>query len=167
VCDGSEREEEDVAGEPEGEAWDDAVVDADKEPPAVPLRMRDWRDVERYREMKELKDLVDDDSGIAEIFAPPPRPIPAAKGKARLAAAVKPAPAAKPGAAAAKVGAKPAAQKPVPEKPAAHKTVAHKPAPHKAAAHKTHAHAAAHHRGHARRHHAKPHRSKVKAKRHR
>ena len=165
----AKREEEDVAGEPESEGWDDAAVETDKEAPQLPLRMRDWRDVERYREMKELKDLVDDDSGIAEIFAPPPRPEPKLTGKAAKAAAAAKLAAAKLAAAQAQAQAQArtkAAPPPAPAKPVAGK---HKPAPaHPAKAH-GHGHAQGHGHAHAKPHHrpVKAHAPKVKAKRHR
>jgi len=53
------------------DAWDDAVVEADGKDAAADLRLRDWRDVERFREMKELRSLVDDDYGLEEIFHVP------------------------------------------------------------------------------------------------
>lgn len=85
------------------EGWDDAVVEADDKDAAADLRLRDWRDVERFREMKELRNQVDDDYGLEEIFhnplkpriqVPPrqPKVVPVAKGAAAAArAAVKPA----------------------------------------------------------------------------
>lgn len=60
----------------DAEGWEDAVVDTDAKDAEADLRMRDWRDVERYREMKELRSLVDDDYGLAEIFHVPMRPRP-------------------------------------------------------------------------------------------
>lgn len=109
------------------EGWDDAVVEADDKDAAADLRLRDWRDVERFREMKELRNQVDDDYGLEEIFhnplkprvqVPPrqPKVVPPAKGAAAAAAKA----AAKPE---AKAPAKPAA----PVKPAA--AVKAKPAP--------------------------------------
>ena len=62
-----------VEEEEEAEGWEDAVVDADGKE-AADLRLRDWRDVERYREMKDLRRLVDDDYGLEEIFHIPLRP---------------------------------------------------------------------------------------------
>jgi hypothetical protein len=59
--------------EDEAETWEDGVADGDEKDAQADLRMRDWRDVERYREMKELKSLVDDAYGLEEIFQPPPR----------------------------------------------------------------------------------------------
>jgi len=53
------------------DAWDDAVVEADGKDAAPDLRLRDWRDVERFREMKDLRSLVDDDYGLEEIFHVP------------------------------------------------------------------------------------------------
>jgi hypothetical protein len=130
-------EEED---EPEG--WDDAVVDPDKESEAD-LRMRDWRDVERFREMKELRKLVDDDYGLEEIFHIPvkPRAEPAipARVAAKAGKALLPE---KPGAkvapngkaiAAKTIAAKGAQGKVAPVKPAAHAPHAANGAPAKAA----------------------------------
>ena len=96
------------------EGWEDAVVEADGKD-AVDLRLRDWRDVERFREMKELRSLVDDDYGLEEIFhvplksrveVPPRQPkstaparlapakaLPAAKAPAKPVSAAKHAPA--------------------------------------------------------------------------
>lgn len=126
----------------DAEGWEDAVVDADDKEAAANLRLRDWRDVERFREMRELRRLVDDDYGLEEIFHVPIKPraepgIPVPRGAVKLlkGAAPPPAPAAKAGsakppkaavaapAAKAKAVAKPAATKPVatkkaPEKPA-------------------------------------------------
>ena len=108
----------------EAEGWEDAVVESDEA--GQNLRLRDWRDVERFREMKELRSLVDDDYGLEEIFHVPmkPRAEPAIPGMRTPAKGV-PAPAAKP---AAKEGPKAAPAKP--GKP----QVAAKPAPHKPAA---------------------------------
>lgn len=127
----------------DAEGWEDAVVDADDEA-AANLRLRDWRDVERFRELRELRRLVDDDYGLEEIFhlpvklkpraepgipVPPtiarmlkPLPGPAARPAAKAAPA-KPAASAKPAPANSKTHAKPA-----PIKPAAAKASA-KPAP--------------------------------------
>ena len=58
----------------DAEGWEDAVVDADEKDAEANLRLRDWRDVERFREMKELRSLVDDDYGLEEIFHIPLRP---------------------------------------------------------------------------------------------
>ena len=62
-----------VEEDDDAEGWEDAVVDAD-EKEAANLRLRDWRDVERFREMKELRSLVDDDYGLEEIFHIPVKP---------------------------------------------------------------------------------------------
>ena len=114
----------------EAEGWDDAVVEADGKDAEADLRMRDWRDVERYREMKELRNLVDDDYGLAEIFHVPmrPRPEPGIPAKHTPGKPVKggvPAPAAK-----APAGKAPAG-KPAPAKaaPKASARPASKPAP--------------------------------------
>jgi hypothetical protein len=117
--------------EDDDDSWEDAVVEADGKDAAADLRLRDWRDVERFREMKELRSLVDDDYGLEEIFhvplksrvdVPPRQPklVPAgklatvkaaeAKAAAAKAQAVKHAPAAKPI----------AAKKPAPAKARAH-----------------------------------------------
>lgn len=92
--------------EDEDESWEDPVVDPDGEQATPNMRMRDWRDVERYREIKELKQLVDDDLAIEEVFEnplkqkplpPPARPLRAVRAVEKpRAAPVKPAPAAKP-----------------------------------------------------------------------
>ena len=124
------------------EGWDDAVVDADSKEEAD-LRMRDWRDVERYREMKELRRLVDDDYGLEEIFRIPARPRAEPGAGKKLP---KPAPG----------GAKGASKVPPPA-PAKHAKPAKGHAP-------AHAHAAAHAK-HAPRKPAPPAKLKAKAKR--
>jgi hypothetical protein len=58
----------------EAEGWEDAVVEADGKESGADLRLRDWRDVERFREMKDLRRLVDDDYGLEEIFHIPLKP---------------------------------------------------------------------------------------------
>src|SRR5688572_5114312 len=60
--------------EDDDDTWEDAVVDADDKETGQNLRLRDWRDVERFREMKELRRLVDDDYGLEEIFHIPLKP---------------------------------------------------------------------------------------------
>jgi hypothetical protein len=118
----------------EAEGWEDAVVEAEDKDAGADLRLRDWRDVERFREMKELRSLVDDDYGLEEIFhnplkprveVPPrqPKVVPPAKGAAAAAARAAVKPAAKPEAKAPP--AKPAA--PAKAKPVA--AVKAKPAP--------------------------------------
>lgn len=109
-----------VEEEDDNEGWDDAVVEADAKDGGADLRLRDWRDVERFREMRELRRLVDDDYGLEEIFHSPLKP----RG-------AKPAPGAK----APSAPAKPAAKAPAPSRdaPKAHARAAAKPAP-KAAA---------------------------------
>jgi hypothetical protein len=104
----------------DAEGWEDAVVDADDKEAEANLRLRDWRDVERFREMKELRSLVDDDYGLEEIFhiplkprAEPGIPVPRAaaklvKGQPAKALAVPPAKAAPAKAPPAKPAAKPA-----------------------------------------------------------
>ena len=108
----------------EAEGWEDAVVDTDAKDAEADLRMRDWRDVERYREMKELRSLVDDDYGLAEIFHVPMRPRPEpgipgkhSSGKPPKGAPAKGAPAPAPAAKGAPAKAAPPA-KPAPGKPA-------------------------------------------------
>ena len=129
-----------VEDDDEAEGWEDAVVEADGGDGTADLRLRDWRDVERFREMKDLRSLVDDDYGLEEIFhvplksradVPPRQPklVPAAK-----LAAVK--------AAEAKLAARQAAKHAPPAKhaPAAKPAPAKKAAPAKAKAHaKAHA----------------------------
>jgi len=85
----------------EVESWEDPVVEPDGEAAAPTMRLRDWRDVERYREIKELKQLVDDDLGVEELFENPLKQRPAtpvAARPARAATAEKPRPAARPAA---------------------------------------------------------------------
>ena len=62
-----------VEDDDDAEGWEDAVVEADKDGDAD-LRLRDWRDVERFREMKDLRRLVDDDYGLEAIFHIPLKP---------------------------------------------------------------------------------------------
>ena len=110
------------------EGWEDAVVEADGKDAAAELRLRDWRDVERFREMKELRSLVDDDYGLEEIFhvplkprlEVPPRQPKVAPGKLPAGKALDPKAAAKPALAAkAALPAKAAAVKHAPAKKAA------------------------------------------------
>lgn len=104
------------------EGWDDAVVETDDKEPEQNLRLRDWRDVERFREMRELRRLVDDDYGLEEIFHIPVKPraepgIPAPHNTIKLPRAAAPAP--RPAAKAAKAAARTAAARaPAPAKPA-------------------------------------------------
>lgn len=60
----------------EAEGWEDAVVETDGKDAEADARLRDWRDVERFREMKELRRLVDDDYGLEDIFHIPLKPRP-------------------------------------------------------------------------------------------
>lgn len=91
----------------DSEGWEDAVVETEGKDGGADLRLRDWRDVERFREMKDLRRLVDDDYGLEEIFhvhlkpriEVPPRQ-PRAAAPARLAPAPKVAPKVAPKAAA-------------------------------------------------------------------
>lgn len=120
------------------EGWEDAVVEADGKEGAD-LRLRDWRDVERFREMRELRSLVDDDYGLEEIFHVPLKPrveVPPRTPKAAVPARpTTPAKAPPKAAAPAKPVKAAAAAKPVPPKPAkAHKKPAAKPAKVKAKA---------------------------------
>ena len=109
-----------IEDDDDAEGWEDAVVETDDKDAEANLRLRDWRDVERFREMKELRNLVDDDYGLEEIFhiplkprAEPGIPVPRTavkllpKGPLAKAAAV-PAPKAAPAAAAKAAPAKPA-----------------------------------------------------------
>src|SRR5688572_19847712 len=108
----------------EAEGWEDAVVEADGKDGAD-LRLRDWRDVERFREMKDLRRLVDDDYGLEEIFHIPLKPRPEALPRASklvLPAKLQPTKAA------------PAPVKAAPAKPAPAKAVAKAAAPAKKAA---------------------------------
>lgn len=77
--------------EDDDDNWDDAVVEADAKDGGADLRLRDWRDVERFREMKELRSLVDDDYGLEEIFHVPLKPR-GDQARARLAPPARPAP---------------------------------------------------------------------------
>lgn len=63
-----------VEEDDDAEGWEDAVVEADDKDGGADLRLRDWRDVERFREMKDLRRLVDDDYGLEEIFHVPMKP---------------------------------------------------------------------------------------------
>ena len=111
--------------EDDDDDWDDAVVEADAKDGGADLRLRDWRDVERFREMKELRSLVDDDYGLEEIFHVPLKPR-GDQARARLAPPAKPAPGS---AKAAPPPAKAAAKAPPPrEAPKAHARAAAKPA---------------------------------------
>lgn len=125
----------------EAEGWEDAVVEADGKDGAD-LRLRDWRDVERFREMKDLRRLVDDDYGLEEIFHIPLKPRAEALPRANklvLPAKLQPAKAV-PAAPAKAAPGKGVPPKAAPVKPAAKASVpAKKPAaPHKAPA-KAHA----------------------------
>jgi hypothetical protein len=104
-----------VEEDDDNEGWDDAVVEADAKDGGADLRLRDWRDVERFREMKELRSLVDDDYGLDEIFRVPVKPRGEQRAKAALparAAPAKPGPAPRP---AAKAAAAPKAAKAAPK----------------------------------------------------
>jgi hypothetical protein len=106
------------------DGWDDAVVEADGKDGAD-LRLRDWRDVERFREMKDLRRLVDDDYGLEEIFHVPLKP--RAEALPRVSKLVLPAklqPAKAPAKPEAKVAAKAHAPAPAKKKAAAHKAPA-------------------------------------------
>lgn len=92
------------------EGWEDAVVETDAKDSGADLRLRDWRDVERFREMRELRRLVDDDYGLEEIFHVPLKPrIEVPPRQPRLAVPARPAAA----------PARPAAKAVAPHKPAA------------------------------------------------
>jgi hypothetical protein len=108
-----------VEEDDDNEGWDDAVVDADSKDAGADLRLRDWRDVERFREMKELRNLVDDDYGLEEIFRPPVKLRDPARAARLVPAPAKAVPAKAP-AAPAKPAAKAAKEVPKPHpKPAA------------------------------------------------
>ena len=107
------------------EGWEDAVVETDEKEAEQNLRLRDWRDVERFREMRELRRLVDDDYGLEEIFHIPVKPraepgIPAPHNAIKLPKLAPAAPklAAKAAPAAAKAAPKAAAKAHAPAKPA-------------------------------------------------
>lgn len=103
------------------EGWEDAVVETEGKDGGADLRLRDWRDVERFREMKDLRRLVDDDYGLEEIFHVHLKPrieVPPRQPKAAVPARLAPAP---------KVAAKPA-PKPVPKADAKAPRPAAKPA---------------------------------------
>jgi hypothetical protein len=65
---------EEFSDDVDDESWDDAAAEPDAADSEQQLRLRDWRDVERYREMKELRQLVDDEDVLQEIFEIPTRP---------------------------------------------------------------------------------------------
>ena len=127
--------------EDDDDSWEDAVVEADGKDAAADLRLRDWRDVERFREMKELRSLVDDDYGLDEIFHVPL--------KSRVEVPPRQPKVVPPSKLAAAKGAKAAEAKPVAKvqapvarhAPAAKHVPAKKPAPAKAKAHPAKAHA--------------------------
>jgi hypothetical protein len=56
------------------ESWDGETVDIDEPtrggavPPGV--KLRDWRDVERYREERELRKLIEDDLDLDDLDGP-------------------------------------------------------------------------------------------------
>ena len=50
----------------ESEGGDEDVSVIEPDDPPVDTRMRDWRDVERYKEMRQLRKLVDDDLDFDE-----------------------------------------------------------------------------------------------------
>ena len=118
----------------ETEGWEDAVVEADGKDGEADLRLRDWRDVERFREMKDLRRLVDDDYGLEEIFHIPLKPRPEAPARAsKLVLPAKLAPKAAP--------------KPDPKASAkTHASAKHSPAKHAKAAPKAKAKPAARHK---------------------
>lgn len=116
-----------IEEEDDAEGWDDAVVEAEGKDGDADLRLRDWRDVERFREMKELRSLIDDDYGLDEIFhvpmkaradVPPrtPKPAAPAKPEARGKAVAKAPPPAKADVRAAPKAAARPAPKPEPKK---------------------------------------------------
>ena len=62
--------EEAAPFESEGGDEDVSVIEPDVAP--VDTKMRDWRDVERYKEMRQLRKMVDDDLDL-EFDDKPPR----------------------------------------------------------------------------------------------
>ena len=120
-----------VEEDDDAEGWEDAVVEADGNEGQADMRLRDWRDVERFREMKDLRSLVDDDYGLEEIFHVPLKPRPDAAARAsRLALPAKLAPKAVPPKPDPKAAAK--AHAAAKHAPAKHAPAKHAPA-HKAA----------------------------------
>jgi hypothetical protein len=53
----------------DAEASDDDVPAVDDDSGGVPIKMRDWRDVEKYKEERKLRRLIDDELDFEE----PPR----------------------------------------------------------------------------------------------
>ena len=84
----------------EAEGWEEGEVNPNDKDAAADLRLRDWRDVERYREIKELRKLVDEDeyAQLEALFPKPVRTLDPRGGARPRAAKAKPA-AAKPAAA--------------------------------------------------------------------
>ena len=80
-----------VEEEDEADGWEDAVVETDGKDGGADLRLRDWRDVERFREMRELRRLVDDDYGLEEIFHVPLKPRAETRPSSKLAIPARPA----------------------------------------------------------------------------
>lgn len=57
----------------DAEVVDEEVVNVEPEGVAASSKMRDWRDVEKYKEMRELRRLVDDDFDIDDLLDDKPR----------------------------------------------------------------------------------------------
>jgi hypothetical protein len=57
----------------DAEGWEDDPVDVDVSGRTTPAgRLRDWRDIERYREERELRRLIEDEYELDHIAEPPP-----------------------------------------------------------------------------------------------
>lgn len=52
---------------------DEEAVNVDPDSVAAVVKARDWRDVERYKEMRELRKLVDDDLDLDDLLNDRPR----------------------------------------------------------------------------------------------
>lgn len=51
----------------EAEAVDEEVLDVDESMSGAANKMRDWRDVEKYKEERLLRRLVDDDLDLEDL----------------------------------------------------------------------------------------------------
>lgn len=56
----------------DSEGGDEDVSAIEPDIPSADSKLRDWRDVERYREMRQLRRLVDDDLDL-DLDDPPSR----------------------------------------------------------------------------------------------
>lgn len=63
----------------EAEAIDEDAVRAEAEAQAAAEKLRDWRDVEKYKEELNLRRLIDDDLDIDDLPAPKTTAQPTAK----------------------------------------------------------------------------------------